>query len=678
MTELEEQINDLGESWETESLFENILDDISEETKETLDSADFVSCTSEEAQRFRQELRAIGPEEFCRRTVDSGVITAKRLLTAFGVRPPIFLEGEPDESYYGLLSLALSRELQKRAKLMHYNTVDDAVHLLQTSRNIIVLTGAGISTSLGIPDFRSKNTGLYSRLAHLGLSDPQEVFDIHVFKEDPTIFYSVARDILPSTDRYTPTHAFIAMLQQKGKLLTNYSQNIDNLEAKAGIKPSKLVQCHGSFATASCITCGYCVEGESIYPTIKAGQIPRCPRCADKSRQGAAAVAAADNAAAAATATADARRQRKLLFREAAIEGRGADNESLSHSSSSDDISSAGGGEPTPLATRGRGRPRGRPPGKVGRPPGKVGRPPGKVGRPPGKVGRPPGKVGRPPGKVGRPPGKVGRPPGKVGRPPGKVGRPPGKVGRPRGRPRRQQSDDSDDDDDNYSDLPPSSGVMKPGITFFGEPLPDEFSRRLTEHDRDRADLVVVIGTSLKVAPVSEVVPYMPPHVPQIYISRTPVSHINFDIDLLGDCDVVVSELCRRAGWDLQHEMIPPKQQVHVETPPGEFASRHVFTDLTVGVVKPDEVTAPIGLTPVGTMVPAAKDAKVPIDAEKADDNAMQLSPQTSITIGLSRPAAKPNVKLETVFDIREISVAPSPETVSDISLTEEDTSSVV
>ncbi|CAK7272954.1 NAD-dependent histone deacetylase sir2 [Sporothrix epigloea] len=683
MTELEEHINDLGDSWETESLFENILDDMCEETKEALDSADFVACTSEETQRFRQELRAIGPEEFCRRTVDSGVITAKRLLTAFGVRPPGFLEGEPDESYFGLLSLALSRELQKRAKLIHYNTVDDAVHLLQTSRNIIVITGAGISTSLGIPDFRSKNTGLYSRLAHLGLSDPQEVFDIQVFKEDPTIFYSVARDILPSTDRFTPTHAFIAMLQQKGKLLTNYSQNIDNLEAKAGINPSKLVQCHGSFATASCVTCGYCVEGESIYPTIKAGQIPRCPRCADKLRQSAASVAAADVAAAAAaaavTAAQDARRQRKLLLREAASEGRGADNDSLSLDSSFDDISSAGGGEPTP-ATRGRGRPRGRPPGKVGRPPGKVGRPPGKVGRPPGKVGRPPGKVGRPPGKVGRPPGKVGRPPGKVGRPPGKVGQPPGQVGRPRGRPRRQRSDDEDDDeDDDNSDLSPSSsGVMKPGITFFGEPLPDEFSRRLTEHDRDRADLVVVIGTSLKVAPVSEVVPYMPPHVPQIYISRTPVSHINFDIDLLGDCDVVISELCRRAGWDLQHEMIPPNQQVHVETPPGEFASRHVFTDMTIGVVKPDENTAPIGLTPVGTMVPAANDRKAPIDAGNAHEKAMHLSPQTSITVGLSRPVARTNVKLDTVFDIREISVVPSPETVSDVSLTEEDTSSVV
>lgn len=118
---------------------------------------------------------------------------------------------------------------------------------------------------------------------------------------------------------------------------------------------------------------------------------------------------------------------------------------------------------------------------------------------------------------------------------------------------------------------------MKPDITFFGEALPDEFSRRLTGSDRFKTDLVIVIGTSLKVAPVSELVPFLPPHIPQIYISRTPVNHHNFDIDLLGDCDVVVSELCKRAGWDLKHEMIPEDQEITIETMRG-WRSRHVFT----------------------------------------------------------------------------------------------------
>lgn len=61
---------------------------------------------------------------------------------------------------------------------------------------------------------------------------------------------------------------------------------------------------------------------------------------------------------------------------------------------------------------------------------------------------------------------------------------------------------------------------LQPDITFFGEPLPPTFNDRLVNHDRNLVDLVLVIGTSLKVAPVSEVVGYLPANVPQIYISR--------------------------------------------------------------------------------------------------------------------------------------------------------------
>lgn len=399
-------------------------------------------------------LRSLGPEEFCKRTVDAGFITAKKLLTAFGIRPPPFLDGSEDGAYFSLLTLALTRELSKRIKLQRYNTVDDAVALLQNAKNIIVLTGAGISTSLGIPDFRSKGTGLYSKLEHLGLNDPQEVFDIRVFNEDPNIFYTIAKDILPEQDRYSPTHKFIRLLQDKGKLLTNYSQNIDNLEAKAGIHPDKLVQCHGSFATATCTKCGHKVPGEEIFPEVKAGKIPRCRKCALGGRTSKTSSRTSHN------------RKRKL-------------------------------------AKDGTEK-------------------------------------------------KVKRRPG-----------------------------DFDSNSDSEFDVPDlaSVGVMKPDITFFGEKLPDEFGERLAENDRHKVDLCVVIGTSLKVAPVSEVVSFLPGTVPQIYISRTPVGHVNFDIDLLGDCDVVVAELCRRLGWGLEHEMVPADQKVETVLAEG-FRSRWVMSEV--------------------------------------------------------------------------------------------------
>lgn len=237
------------------------------------------SCTTDEALAFRIRLRLVGEDKFIEETVGAGTITARKLCTAFGIRTPPFLIGEPDDAFLPLLGLGICRELSKRVKLPQYNTIDDVVFLLKNSKNIIVLTGAGISTSLGIPDFRSKDTGLYSQLEYLGLSDPQEVFDISVFREDPSIFYSVAKDILPSTNKYSPTHAFIKLLQDKGRLLTNFTQNIDNLEGHAGISPDKLIQCHGSFATASCVECKHKVKCEVIYKDLKAGRVARCDRC---------------------------------------------------------------------------------------------------------------------------------------------------------------------------------------------------------------------------------------------------------------------------------------------------------------------------------------------------------------------------------------------------------------
>jgi hypothetical protein len=81
-------------------------------------------------------------------TIARETVTAKKLCTAFGIMPPAFLEGAPDESYHPLLAVALSREFARRPKLPQYNTVEDAVRLLQESKNIVVLTGAGVSPPL--------------------------------------------------------------------------------------------------------------------------------------------------------------------------------------------------------------------------------------------------------------------------------------------------------------------------------------------------------------------------------------------------------------------------------------------------------------------------------------------------------------------------------------------------
>lgn len=293
-----------------------------------------------------------------------------------------------------LLHLAMKRIRQLRARLDLFHTVDHVLAKLRSANKILVITGAGISTSLGIPDFRSSK-GFYSRIANLGLSDPQEVFDLDIFRLDPGIFYLIAHMILPPDHVYAPLHRFIRLLQDKNKLLRNYTQNIDNLEANAGIAYDKMIQCHGSFAFSTCVTCGYKVSGETLYPTMRERNIPYCPRCAAK---------------------------RKRLMRS----------------------------------------------------------------------------------------------------------------------------------DETY--VEESYGVMKPDITFFGEALPRVFHDNIAR-DLDECDLVISIGTSLKVAPVADIVDKVPPEVPQILINKDPIQHCNFDVSLLGYCDDVVSYLCHQLGraWDIDH-----------------------------------------------------------------------------------------------------------------------------
>ena len=101
-------------------------------------------------------------------------------------------------------------------------------------RNVIVMAGAGISVSAGIPDFRTPGTGLYDNLAKYNLPEPTAVFDINFFKENPAPFYQLAKELFPGQYQPTPTHNFIRLLHNHGLLLRCFTQNIDSLEAEAG------------------------------------------------------------------------------------------------------------------------------------------------------------------------------------------------------------------------------------------------------------------------------------------------------------------------------------------------------------------------------------------------------------------------------------------------------------
>ncbi|KIW85739.1 hypothetical protein Z517_01131 [Fonsecaea pedrosoi CBS 271.37] len=338
------------------------------------------------------------------------------------------------------LSSPAKRVPQIRPRLNQYFTLDHAVSLFKSSKNIIILTGAGISTSLGVPDFRSAN-GVYNLLVDSVYHDPQELFHIDNFKADPEEFFRQAAKVFPKMQglvpaeggvtssksshdtsiplipKYSLTHAFISMLQSKGKLLTNYTQNIDGLEVAAGVSPSKLIQCHGTLATATCMSCGKRTTARKYMPVVRAGGVPYC-KC-----------------------------------------------------------TLVDGGPKPRTSSKGRGR--------------------------------------------------------------------SGKRKR-----KRDEFEETDSEDSAAKrDFP--KGLLKPDMTFFGEDIADSYAPRLNI-DKCKVDLLVIVGTSLKVEPVNEMLLNIPPTVPQIWISKDRCQRegVKVDIELLGECDLVLEEIARRAGWE--------------------------------------------------------------------------------------------------------------------------------
>ncbi len=142
------------------------------------------------------------------------------------------------------------------------------VNLIKNSKKIFVLTGAGISTKSGIPDFRS-GTGIYSKY-------PEIVFDIDVFYKDPSILYNLMFELAPVVVNAKPNMAHICLkkLEDAGKINLIATQNIDMLHEKAGSK--RIANLHGTLKTWTCIKCGKKYTIEDVMPFIERKQIAKC------------------------------------------------------------------------------------------------------------------------------------------------------------------------------------------------------------------------------------------------------------------------------------------------------------------------------------------------------------------------------------------------------------------
>ena len=149
-----------------------------------------------------------------------------------------------------------------------------ASDIIRGSKNTVVLTGAGISTPSGIPDFRSSETGLWTRY------DPFEYASINAFRYHPQKFFDWMRPLAKLIQAAQPNaaHIGLANLESAGFLHTVITQNIDGLHQKAGSR--NVLEVHGSLTTLSCGTCFKKNEASGfIQAYIDEGIIPLCPDC---------------------------------------------------------------------------------------------------------------------------------------------------------------------------------------------------------------------------------------------------------------------------------------------------------------------------------------------------------------------------------------------------------------
>jgi len=152
--------------------------------------------------------------------------------------------------------------------------LEDAAELFRKAKHVIVLTGAGISTPSGIPDFRSEGSGLWSR------DEPLEVASLSTFRTAPEKFFNWFQPLASQIfyAQPNPAHMALAEFEQAGHQNTIITQNIDSLHQKAGSK--HVVEMHGTLRTLSCTQCYQQFPSEEFLKSfIENGTIPLCANC---------------------------------------------------------------------------------------------------------------------------------------------------------------------------------------------------------------------------------------------------------------------------------------------------------------------------------------------------------------------------------------------------------------
>ena len=157
--------------------------------------------------------------------------------------------------------------------------MDDQITLevtraILSARNVVAITGAGISTEAGIPDFRSPGSGLWTKMSPF-------LFTRWGFRFRPRTLWELGQQFFNDiwNAECTVAHRFLALLEEKGILKGVITQNVDNLHQKAGSK--KVIEVHGHLRTGTCLKCKRVYPMDEIMTKLNVhGEVPpRCDKC---------------------------------------------------------------------------------------------------------------------------------------------------------------------------------------------------------------------------------------------------------------------------------------------------------------------------------------------------------------------------------------------------------------
>ena len=158
------------------------------------------------------------------------------------------------------------------------STIAHARRLIDAASAITVLTGAGISTDSGLPDFRGPN-GLWTKNP-----EAEKASNISNYVSEPDVRkanWALRADgklwanVFPNDG-----HRALLPLQTRGVLHTLITQNVDELHQMSGIDPGRVVEIHGTTRQAGCLSCDYRTTMEAMLERVRDGEVdPACPTC---------------------------------------------------------------------------------------------------------------------------------------------------------------------------------------------------------------------------------------------------------------------------------------------------------------------------------------------------------------------------------------------------------------